>query len=335
MAADALLVWELAILEHSFGMLLLIILLTAVTLLGGSIAILGLRWRLRSDDRGLSRRRLIHWDLWKWDEFASGQIQKRGERLVAPSHSWWCREILLEIMASNDVLRVLEIVNTHYRLPDLGDMPESITIRLGFRRRAILGPDSIRIQSRGKVTVYSWTDVQRVYVERRDPARRDFKFLKIVLPRDVVCIANLATALSRKPASEIVNEFVQVRVSPQRVFVGLPGNPIMDGPYLESQLRSLKKRQRRMSLANKTMPPLMLVLCMGLAFTMRFSVLTNSIIALGIFLSFCTMMLLGDRYGNPRINRQRIRKLTELLNPTSAAQSSDSTDPNQTSNGVN
>jgi hypothetical protein len=40
----------------------------------GAISIL--RWRLRADERGIARRRLLLWHLYPWDEFATGRVKE-------------------------------------------------------------------------------------------------------------------------------------------------------------------------------------------------------------------------------------------------------------------
>src|SRR5687768_14057420 len=62
-----------------------------VPIIGGSLALLvGVyRWRLRIDERGISRRRFRTWDLWSWDEFESGGIRRKGKSFVSIARPVW------------------------------------------------------------------------------------------------------------------------------------------------------------------------------------------------------------------------------------------------------
>jgi hypothetical protein len=54
-------------------------LLEKISLLAALAALLMLlvfRWRLRVDEAGISRRRVVGWDLWSWDDFRNGRVAK-------------------------------------------------------------------------------------------------------------------------------------------------------------------------------------------------------------------------------------------------------------------
>jgi hypothetical protein len=75
-----------------------------ILLVAGALAIL--RWKVRIDDRGISRRWLYRWDHWPWDHIASGRIEKRHPHtLYDPSRPWWRRRLSLEILAAADIRR--------------------------------------------------------------------------------------------------------------------------------------------------------------------------------------------------------------------------------------
>src|SRR5688572_13289601 len=56
-----------------------------------------LRWRVRIDDQGVSRRLFWRWDVWTWADLASGRIRKlHPYKLLDPARPWWRRTLNLE-----------------------------------------------------------------------------------------------------------------------------------------------------------------------------------------------------------------------------------------------
>jgi hypothetical protein len=53
------------------------------------------RWRLRVDGSGIARRRLFRWDLWPWEAFENGLIQKDDNLFTYkwPDRPWWRRRL--------------------------------------------------------------------------------------------------------------------------------------------------------------------------------------------------------------------------------------------------
>jgi hypothetical protein len=95
------------------------------------------------------------WDLWPWDDLASGRIEKRHPHtLFDPVRPWWRRRLALEFMAPAEIRRAMELVNARYRLPEPPEIPEALDIRYGFRRRALLDAKGICIHALGEVRPY-------------------------------------------------------------------------------------------------------------------------------------------------------------------------------------
>ena len=89
-----------------------------------------LRWKLRVDQDGVSRRLFFRWDVWRWTDLASGQILKlHPYTLCDPNRVWWRRKLRLGYMDSGDIEEVISVINTHYQLPPPPDVPETLRPR--------------------------------------------------------------------------------------------------------------------------------------------------------------------------------------------------------------
>ncbi len=103
-------------------------------------------WRLRLDECGIARRRLFRWDLWTWDDLASGRIPKMHVYVLAdPARPWWRRRLNLGCMAADDIQTVLAAINARYRLPPPPDLPDRLAITWGFRQRAVLDHNGLEL----------------------------------------------------------------------------------------------------------------------------------------------------------------------------------------------
>jgi hypothetical protein len=191
----------------------------------GSLA--ALRWKVRIDEHGISRRWFYRWDFWPWEDLASGRIEKRHPyTLLDPRRPWWRRRLALEFMAPAEIRRAMELVNARYRLPDPPAIPEALDICYGFRRRALLDAKGICIHERGEVRQYLWNEVIRCHVTRMDPLRRDFKRLELSLPGhefEFTLFQNGMNPSWRGATAAVVDEFLKRCIAADRIDVDVDG----------------------------------------------------------------------------------------------------------------
>lgn len=181
-----------------------------------------LRWRLTMDVDGITRHRfLIGADHWSWEDFASGKILKvYPAKLVDRQRPWWRRTLNLGHLDGQDSTAVTQAINQHYQLPEAADLPETLDLRYGFRRRVAFSWRGINRQIKGQLREYLWHDVQRVRVERHDPLRHDFQTLVIFLPNETIELRMLNTQSGPAPSwrgasAEVVSEFLRQYVPPE------------------------------------------------------------------------------------------------------------------------
>lgn len=243
-----------------------------------------LRWRLTLGPEGLARRRLEHWDRWSWSDLASGRIGKvHPMTLVDPERPWWRRQLSLGYLSEADRHEVLTELNQHYRLPPPPEVPESLTIRYGWRRRATLDSTGIHLLASRTHRHYVWSDVQKVYLIRIDPMRRDFARLGIALPDQEIEL-RFTTAEDWTTRSEQINECLVRHVPQDRIVTDLASELPKRRIFLEKDLARAKRDllvwritiaflffaysgMGMMFWANREIePPISLVVCLVLAF---------------------------------------------------------------------
>jgi hypothetical protein len=196
---------------------------------GGSLV--ALRWKMRIDNRGVSRRWFFRWDLWPWERISSGRIEKRHPHtLVDPDRPWWRRRLSLALMAPADITRAMELVNARYRLPGPPEIPNDLDIHYGFRRRVRFDARGICIEARGEARQFLWSEVIRVRITRMDRLRRDFKSLEMTLPDREIEFTHVSTQYGTVPSwrgatPAVVNAFLERYVSADRIDIDVFGEP--------------------------------------------------------------------------------------------------------------
>jgi hypothetical protein len=190
--------------------------------------ILPLRWAIRLDERGIWRRLLVRWELWPWEDFATGAIHKRHPiSLIDRRRPLWRRRIRLDVMQRADWTHVLARVNQVYRLPPAPDLPAALELHSGYRRVIRLG-DGVQITVRGLQRSYSWHDVVRLRIVRMDPLRRDFQVLQLFLPDDEIRLRYETHQGGSSPGwrgadAEVINEFLLAKLPRSIVDIELFG----------------------------------------------------------------------------------------------------------------
>jgi cbb3-type cytochrome oxidase subunit 3 len=204
-----------------------------------------LRWRLRVDQTGVSRRILFWWDSWPWADLSSGRIRKLYPyTLRDPERPWWLRTLRLKYMASKDIQEVISAINMYYKLPAPPDVPPTLTIKYGCRT-VTFDHNGINLMIRNTLHEYMWQDIRDIHIIRMDPLRRDFKCLLITLPDQEIELKLVAGQGAKQAwrgaTAEEINEFLLQIVPTDRIHISIEGQPSMKREYIERELRKAEK----------------------------------------------------------------------------------------------
>ena len=182
------------------------------------LSLIPLRWALRVDERGMSRRRLFGWDLWSWDDIAAGRIQKGPPFvLIDPRRPWGRRKLSMQSMTPTDRNWISDRINTLYRLPAPPELPESVEVQtVPLAKKMRLDADGLQMMHKRQWLRYTWSDVRRVRITRAEPLRRDYVRLLIVLPDREIHLA-------RGVRPEVVSTFVERYAPADRIDVDIDG----------------------------------------------------------------------------------------------------------------
>jgi hypothetical protein len=230
-----------------------------------------LRWKVRIDRLGVSRRLLFRWELWRWDDFASGRVCKQYPyTLYDPDRPRFRRRLRLGYMASADIQEVISLINECYRLPPSPDLPGTITIKYGFRRSATFDNQGVHLLFGGTPHEYTWGEIRQVHVTRMDPVRRDFKSIRIVFPDQeiewkLVTHDGGTSPEWRGAAAEEINEFLFRHVAPDRIDISIAGEPLTKREHIERELRSAQKKARDFAVIMAVFLPLLAGLLIWMA----------------------------------------------------------------------
>lgn len=215
-----------------------------------------LRWRLQVGENGLARRRLLRWDWWTWHDFESGRVCKApGYVLRHAARSRWSRRLNLSLLAPEDRKQVFAAINAHYRLPAPPPVPETLKLRWGFRREAVLDAAGLRLSFSGVEQVFRWDEVRQILIVRDEPLRRDFQRVDIDVPDPAfqVSLRLGPDGSSWKGATaEEINEFLHQHAPPDKIEVAIAGDyassPVLRGKTL-AELKARRKQNSDWRLA--------------------------------------------------------------------------------------
>jgi hypothetical protein len=245
--------------------------LLAAPLLG--LAVLTWRCALRVDDRGIWRRRLVGWDLWPWEAFATGAVRTGASKdsWVYPARPWHHRHLFLELLTEADRDALAERVRQVWR-PALLPVPEEIEVRYGVGDRLVLSRRGITLRRRGSdpERFYGWHEVVQLRVTRVDHTRRDFRTLELELPqagRPVRLRSQLGGRVWGGPDAEVLLAYLQQHVPADRVQVTALTGPPQTRGEADCRLVDLERADRELRNARRAAGALLLALCALLAFS--------------------------------------------------------------------
>ena len=289
-----------------------------------------LRWKLRVDRHGISRRRLFHWDLWSWTDLASGRIFKSHPfTLHDPERPWLRRRLPMDTMASDDIQEVFSMINAHYKLPPPPTIPDTLTIKYKYRCSATFDSNGICLIIRGMPRDYRWDDLCDIRIIRMEPLSRNFKRLVMTLPDQEITLRFASHQGSTSPTwrgatSEEINEFlfqfapadrIHVSIAPPPPLLGVSftGQQLTQRKHIEQRLKEVKIQIRANLISMAVAIPLLLSLLIWIAMDRGFFV--------AMTMSVIFVLLLGPIviffY---HLYRNAVSKLTELLEQSSDAE---------------
>lgn len=217
----------------------------------GTAFTLPLWWRVRVDQRGVSRR-ILGWTLWTWEELESGMVHKRRTvRLFNPHRPLARRSLELGLMTHSDLQSAMSAINQRYRLPLPPAIPSRLTLRLRSRHQVAMDHLGVKVTHRGHTSECEWPRIQTIIFYRDDPVRRDFASLLVYLPG---CQEPLALAVDssnnknwRGEAPEVVSLFITAHAAAGSVRECMVGCPSAqeDRRVLERRMARLLSERRQ------------------------------------------------------------------------------------------
>jgi len=275
------------------------------------VAAIPLRWAVRIDERGVARRRQIGWDLWKWEAFASGRIHK-GLRFsfVDPERPWWNRTLCLDNLSKDDIRWVMEQINSHYRLPPPPCVPDTLSIRFGLRKKAVIGASGIELTTGGRSRLYAWREIGRVHITRVDPVRRDFSLLEVFLPDSQIALGlegdGSASPIWAGATHEEINGILHAYLPEERIDVDIRG----ERPAKREDAERALARERRSQRNGRIGQWFLLSAFVGCTV---WSVASGEIVVSVLMAMMCGMVLLVLFRGVGRITRERIETIEKQI----------------------
>jgi hypothetical protein len=223
-----------------------------------------LRWRLRVDESGISRRRLIGWDLWPWQTFALGRVldaENSSGSFILPEKRLWNRKLSIALIDDDDCLRVQAMID-QVRVRSEPTLPGELRLRSGFRQQFVIDPGCLVVRDRKEECRYGWNEVELLRIRRRTRTRRDFSSLELVLPGRVVqfSVRHHQGQMIRSwsgldgsptPSAEVLSGVLERCVSPDRVQVTALDESPRTITEWEDQRSILVRRGQELKLLNR------------------------------------------------------------------------------------
>ncbi len=213
------------------------------------------RIRLRIDSEGISRRLLLGWRKWTWDDFEHGRMEwgsgihqfarvprRKGEAKLDLS------------FFGEEAIKVCEAAIAQHWNPPKIEFPAEIRIefpRFAPRRtEAQLDAAGIRLSKGETKGFYPWEAVREVAIETMSPMHRDFARLTASLPdrQFVLSMNQFYWPLYKGPSPLVVRRFIEAHVPEDRILtVPRTGEPeTMKAVEQErARIRDLFRQQKR------------------------------------------------------------------------------------------
>jgi len=227
---------------------------------GGTLFLLVLlfRYRIRIDQHGVWRRRLIRWDLWPWEAFEQGRIRhgKGGDQLTYPERSWYWRTISASSLGERDRCAYETVIRRYRILPPSPLVPDVMDVKFGCWARLELSPEGVRYQA-GKQDdgeLVAWRDIVRAEVIRATHDRPDFVTLELHLPerpKPVRLTHNQGNPTWSGADAEVIVLYLRRHLDDRRLQVTALRGPPSDVAEADRRLARLDQSERDLRGANR------------------------------------------------------------------------------------
>jgi hypothetical protein len=142
--------------------------------------------RFKVDERGISRRILMWWDLWPWTAFAEGKVRETTDpyRFEFPERPIWRRSLNLELVGHEHADTVIQLILLVWKRPPQIAIPESATFRQTWPngRTVTLSVSGIAVNRKRTSQQFAWSDISKAAIWRSVRHQRNFDSVEINLP---------------------------------------------------------------------------------------------------------------------------------------------------------
>lgn len=157
--------------------------LTVVVILG---LLVGLSFRCRIDDSGITVGTMLRRRFVPWDVFASGLVRREGGYFTfrLPGMGKSARRVSFGLLSRADAERALAACLAHWTTPPPTQAPATVSFRASpFLLAGVRGEgEGLRVRYLTKTKMYGWADVQGLKVCRMSGQHCDFVEMRLRLP---------------------------------------------------------------------------------------------------------------------------------------------------------
>jgi hypothetical protein len=235
---------------------------TAGIFLAGAAGVLAIvfLYRIRIDERGVWRRRLVRWDLWPWEAFEGGHIRhgRLGDQLTYPTKGWYWRTISTSVLRKPD-RAAFERAVARFRIPPPPPhLPDVLSVKYGLRARFELSADGVRLiaHRHDAGELFPWPQVVKVELVRSTHDRPDFVALFLHLPglADPVRLARPQGHPTWSGAdAEVIALYLERHLDNGRFVVTALSGPPIDVQEADRRLAQLDKSEHELQRANRVL----------------------------------------------------------------------------------
>jgi hypothetical protein len=221
------------------------------------LLVLALRYRIRIDQHGVWRRRLVRWDLWPWEAFEQGRVRygTLGDQLTFPEKPWYSRTISASLLGKAERAAYERAIAWYFVPPPLPEPPEAMTVQIGLGPELDLSADGIRFTKRlnEEARLVRWDDVERAEVVRSSRDRPDFAFLELHLPAPIGLVRLKGRGFRMTGGEpEMIAPFLERHLGDARFQVTALRGPPADVAEADRRLARLEKGERDLRKGERT-----------------------------------------------------------------------------------